>query len=91
MYDNNPRMIQEEVGKVLTAPSFVARQDQQEVRDEGCVMWTKSGITPTRMMLVFLAAHPFLLYRLPVPPSSQALKSDLVRLIPRLNSDNFKW
>ncbi|GAB5034616.1 histidine acid [Nannochloropsis oceanica] len=50
MYDNNPRMIQEEVGKVLTAPSFVARQDQQE-----------------------------------------ALKSDLVRLIPRLNSDNFKW
>jgi len=32
MYDNKPGIIQEEVGKVLTAPSFLARQDQQEVR-----------------------------------------------------------
>ena len=35
MYDNNPRIIQEEVGKVLTAPSFLAHQDQQEVRGAG--------------------------------------------------------
>lgn len=35
MYDNNPRVIQQEVGKVLTAPSFLARQDQQKVRGRG--------------------------------------------------------
>lgn len=56
MYDNNPRIIQEEVGKVLTAPSFLARQDQQEVRDEG-VLWAKCGIIRTRTKSKFLAAQ----------------------------------
>lgn len=32
MYDNDPQTIQEEVGKVLRDPAFLARQDQEEVR-----------------------------------------------------------
>ena len=50
MYDNDPGTIQEEVAKVLNAPSFLARQAEQE-----------------------------------------ALKRDLVRLIPGLTSEGFKW
>jgi len=47
MYDNNPGIIQEEVGKVLTAPSFLARQDQQEVRGAVFGSFISDALTTT--------------------------------------------
>lgn len=91
MYDNDPQTIQAEVGKVLRDPGFLARQGEQEVswllRGVGLGGWLEFGpksVWPASIgRLVCSSTCIYLPW--------QALKADLVRLVPGLTADNFKW